>query len=135
MPYFSVASLDQLATCHEDLRTLFHEVIRHVDCKVLEGHRTLGRQQELYAKGRMSPGRIVTYKDGILRKSKHQSDPSIAVDVVPYPINWRDREKFYHLAGFVKATAIALGIDLRWGGDWQSFQDLPHYELAQTDSA
>jgi peptidoglycan L-alanyl-D-glutamate endopeptidase CwlK len=59
------------------------------------------------------------------------------VDVVPYPVDWSDLSRFYHFAGFVNATAIALGIAVRWGGDWngdmrfreEKFKDLPHWEL------
>jgi peptidoglycan L-alanyl-D-glutamate endopeptidase CwlK len=55
--------------------------------------------------------------------------PSMAIDVAPYPIDWSDFEKFHELAGFIKATAIEHGIHIKWGGDWKSFQDMPHWEL------
>ena len=78
--------------------------------------------------------------------SKHLAEPlSMAVDVVPYPVEWnrQGQERMRHFAGFVFGVASQLGItDLRWGGDWdgdvwtsrdglrdQSFMDLPHYEL------
>ena len=73
--------------------------------------------------------------------SKHNSFPSLAVDVAPYPINWSDKERFYFFAGYVKATADQMKIKIRWGGDWdgdtkvrdQTFMDLPHYELIETE--
>jgi hypothetical protein len=61
----------------------------------------------------------------------------LAVDVAPYPVDWNDKERFYYFAGFVKGVASSLGISIRWGGDWnsdnnlknQTFFDLPHFEL------
>ena len=68
---------------------------------------------------------------------------SFAIDVVPYPVNYNDRERFCLLAGIVLGIAKVLkdrGIiksDIRWGGDWnrnnitkdESFSDLPHFEI------
>ena len=66
----------------------------------------------------------------------------MAVDVVPYfkskpNIRWNDKNKFYEFAGFVQGIASQLDIDIRWGGNWdsddelndQTFFDLPHFEL------
>lgn len=72
--------------------------------------------------------------------SKHVyplNEPSLAVDVAPYPIKWNDYLRFYAFAGFVLGTATEMGIKIRSGMDWdsdrefndQSFHDLPHYEL------
>ena len=57
--------------------------------------------------------------------------------LAPYPIDWNDKERFYFFAGYVKGIASQMGIELRWGGDWdsdnqlhdQTFMDLPHFEL------
>jgi len=70
-------------------------------------------------------------------KSKHNSLPSLAVDIAPYPINWKNESDFYYLGGFVKALAITMNIDIRWGGDWnrnhkpsdEKFRDLVHFEI------
>jgi len=138
MSSFSQYSLDNLETCHEDLQALFRKVVRYFDCRVICGHRTTAEQQALYAKGRTAPGQIVTYCDGIVKKSRHQTFPSIAVDVVPYPVDWDNVERFYELAGFVQAVAIGMGIDVKWGGHFRSLRDLPHWEvrheMANTDS-
>lgn len=129
MPQFGIASNTALSTAHPDLQRLFREVIKYVDCKVLEGHRDKVAQDAAVAAGN-SKTRWPT--------SKHNKVPSLAVDVVPYPVDFKDLKRFYYLAGFVKATAIRLGIRVRWGGDWdsdddfgdQGFIDLPHWELA-----
>ena len=51
MPKFGRKSRERLSTCHEDLQDLFNEVIKYVDCSVLEGHRSQERQDKLYDEG------------------------------------------------------------------------------------
>ena len=128
MPQFSGKSLERLKTCHPDLQRLFTEVIKHYDCTVTCGHRGKDEQDEAVRTGASKLA---------WPNSKHNQLPSIAIDVVPFPIDWNDTSRFYHFAGFVLATAKQLGIEIRWGGDWNSdlkfrdekFKDLPHYEL------
>ena len=70
-------------------------------------------------------------------ESKHNREPSEAIDIAPWPIDWKDENAFYHLAGIVRAEAKRLGLPIRWGGDWdgdfdlqdQTFMDLGHFEL------
>tara|TARA_R100000655_G_C2902646_1_gene179113 strand:- start:37 stop:429 length:393 start_codon:yes stop_codon:yes gene_type:complete len=110
------------------LKKVLNEVIKHVDCSVLEGHRNEERQNKLFEEGRTK----VKYPNG-----RHNANPSRAVDVVPYPIDWDDRERFHLFAGFVIGIAKSMEITLRWGGDWNmnfevddnNFDDFPHFEL------
>ena len=51
MPKFGSRSKRNLVTCHEDLQDLFNEVIKYVDCSVIEGHRSKERQNKLYEEG------------------------------------------------------------------------------------
>ncbi len=128
MPSFSEKSLAKLATCHSLLQRVFNEVIQNFDCTILEGHRDKDRQNQMVAEGKSQ----VRWPSG-----KHNTVPSCAVDVTPYPIQWDDRERQTLFAGYVLATAKAMGINLRWGGDWDqdtevrdnTFDDLVHFEL------
>ena len=128
MAKFGKKSLEKLNSCDKRLQVIFHEVIKTVDCSVLEGHRHQARQDALYEEGKTK----VKYPSG-----RHNALPSLAVDVAPYPIDWSDRERFTLFAGFVLGVAKGMGIDLRWGGDWNMnfevndnrFDDFPHFEL------
>jgi len=128
MPAFSEKSLAKLATCDPLLQRVLHEVVQNFDCTILEGHRDKDRQNQMVAEGKSQ----VRWPDG-----KHNTVPSCAVDVTPYPIQWDDRERQTLFAGYVLATAKAMGINLRWGGDWDqdtevrdnTFDDLVHFEL------
>lgn len=139
MPVFSKTSKANLASCDPRLVKLFTEVIKVFDFTVLEGHRPVARQQALYAQGRTIPGQIVTQIDGVRKKGMHNYQPSKAVDAVPYPLDWNDTSRMYYFAGQVMATARALGLRVRWGGDWDNdtvtaeerFRDLPHFEVVE----
>ena len=128
MPRFGKSSKQRLATCDNRLQKVFNEVIKTVDCSILEGHRSAERQDKLFEEGKTK----VKYPNG-----RHNADPSRAVDVAPYPIDWNDRERFHLFAGFVLGIAKSMGINLRWGGDWNQnfevddnqFDDFPHFEL------
>jgi len=128
MAKFGRRSKERLATCHEDLQKVFNEVIKYIDCSILEGHRSEERQNKLYEEGKTK----VKYPKG-----RHNSDPSNAVDVTPYPVDWDDRERQTLFAGFVLGIARSMDIRLRWGGDWDMdfqvmdnrFDDFPHFEL------
>ena len=128
MPYFGKKSKERLNTCDSKLQKVFNEVIKHVDCSVLEGHRGKDRQNKLYEEGKTK----VKYPNG-----RHNRQPSSAVDVTLYPVDWKDRERQTLFAGFVIGVASQMGINLRWGGDWDQdfqvvdnrFDDFPHFEL------
>jgi len=128
MPHFGKRSKERLSTCDKDLQKVFNEVIKYVDCSVLEGHRSEERQEKLFKEGKTK----VHYPKG-----RHNSKPSRAVDVTPYPVDWADRERQTLFAGFVLGLARGMGINLRWGGDWNMnfevkdnrFDDFPHFEI------
>ena len=128
MPRYSNKSKERLASCDERLQDVFNEVINYVDCSILEGHRSKERQNKLYDENRTK----VKYPNG-----RHNSSPSKAVDVTPYPVDWEDRERQTLFAGFVLGLARNMRIRLRWGGDWDMdfqvmdnrFDDFPHFEV------
>ena len=130
MPRFGRRSKTNLNTCDEDLIFLFTEVVKYFDCSVLEGHRGKKLQNKFFKEGKSK----LKFPEG-----NHNKKPSKAVDVVPYPIDFNDRERMTYFAGFVKGMAAVFGIPIRWGGDWNSntevkdnnFDDLPHFELRE----
>ena len=128
MPRFSSKSKSKLDTCDKRLVKLFKEVVKKYDCTIIECYRGKERQNEAYRKGNSK----VNYPNG-----KHNQNPSIAVDVAPYPIAWTDRDSFHYFGGYVLGIASQMGLNIRWGGDWDQdtqtkdnrFDDLVHFEI------
>lgn len=131
---FSQKSKTNLATCHPLLQLVFNEVINHVDCAVLEGHRGEKEQNEAFNKG---------FSKVRFPNSKHNTYPSMAADVVPFPIDWKDTQRFILFIGIVLGISKMLlngtNYELISGIDWDndlnikehSFLDYPHFELRQ----
>ena len=89
------------------------------------GKRTESEQRLLYEQ---KPR--VTYKDGYIKKSYHQSGK--AFDIYLYidgKANW-DIDKMEKVARHIQKIAMdRYGIKLKWGGDWKTFKDYPHFEI------
>ncbi len=128
MSRFSLLSHERLSECDSKLRALFSRVVYGFDCSVLTGHRPEAQQTIAY----LTLKSTKKWPD-----SKHNKMPSQAVDVGPYPINWEDIKRHYMFGGYVLGVAYEMGIEIRWGGDWdmdtdvhdQKLFDLVHFEL------
>ena len=114
---------------------------RKKDVVIIETARTNEVQAAYYAQGRadlktVNDKRILAGLPVISEKenvkitntkpgmSKHNSGK--AFDVAPAvngKIMWNDSESFRELG------SIGKSVGLKWGGDWKSFKDSPHFEI------
>ena len=118
MPALSDFSINNLNTCDQRIQVVTIEVAKIYDIRVLEGKRTWARQRQLFMEERttlMPPS------------SKHTPDTegdtdwlSMAVDIAPYPIDWKDAKRFCYLVsmtsssdGVVTGTWIKLSSMIR----------------------
>ena len=135
MPKFGKQSLDRLATCDERIQKVMNEAIKHIDFTILFGYRTPAEQFELFKQGRTLvgkewkvTGKTVTNLDGKTKMSNHNSNPSKAIDIAPYPIDWNNIQRFLDMAKVVKEAAKTVGVEITYGGDWK-MKDYPHFEV------
>lgn len=132
MYYFSKTSESHLVTCHAALRLIARTVIQSYNCRVIWGHRGEDDQNKAHFAGNSTK---------MFPDSKHNKMPSLAMDIVPYPVDWTDLRKFYILGGRILQIADMLDIKLIWGRDWdqdndlddQTLMDYAHYELIMED--
>ena len=128
MPSFGAASKRHLATLDPQLQRLMNEAIKYVDFSITCGFRNQAEQDKAFAEGDSK----VKWPDGM-----HNKNPSRAVDVAPYPLDYSDLKAFIYLNGFICGIAATMGIKVRSGVDWDgdlnikehSFLDAPHIEL------
>jgi len=128
MNRWSNTSKRRLEQCDERLQQIAERVLPVHDCSVLTGHRGEAEQTQAFSEG---------YSSVQWPYSKHNKQPSLAIDLAPFPIDWDDAKRFYYFAGIVMGVAAEMGITLRWGGDWDrdndlndsNFLDLVHFEL------
>lgn len=154
---FGNASRARLQTCDPRIIRIMEAVdALGFECVILVGHRGEAEQNSAFASGNSK-----------LKwpQSKHNTFPSLAVDVAPYDMQLRripwpvapkvwanaaqrnaymkDLALFYFFAGAIKSIAAAQGVKIRWGGDWDgdhdfhdnTFDDLVHFEIVEDKPA
>lgn len=111
-------SLQNLSGVHPDMQDVVKKAIEitEVDFTVIEGIRNIERQRQLLKEGKSTT-----------LNSRHITGH--AVDMVPWPVDWEDLDRFETMAEAMKDAAEELDISIVWGGDWKSFYDAPHFEL------
>lgn len=129
-----------LADLHPDLRKRFEILVTLWNLRysyrrliVTCTHRNLAAQAALYAQGRTKPGRIVTWCDGISRKSRHNLLPAEAVDVavrlLPGEPDVVKPTVSWNVALYRPLLSLATETGLVSGGSWKKSPDWPHLEL------
>lgn len=138
MANFGATSLKKLEKVNPLLVTILKKTVQVKDCTIITGFRGAEAQNKAYESGYSKK----KYPDSRhnLSKLMNSTEFSDAVDVAPW-INGKlseDVKECAHLAGIIIGIGAAMGITLRWGGNWdsddeimtdQTFQDLWHFEL------
>ena len=92
-------------------------------------YRSQEEQNALYAQGRTTPGRKVTWVKVSRHTGRTAFDIAILKDGKPtwdakVSVNMND------IPDYVEAGQIGESIGLKWGGRWLKNTDWPHFELA-----
>lgn len=152
-------SNENMQHVHSDLKKVVLSFIQIslIDFGISHGHRTPEFQFQLFQKGRSFDGKkwvitdkskVVTFCDGYTKKSKHNQNPSIAIDFFVWIPGHKDlaydKAHLCYLGAGFQTTAAFLYYTgeikhlVRWGGNWnndgviiydQTLQDLCHIEL------
>ena len=97
---------------------------------VVSGVRTVAQQQVLYAQGRTTPGRIVTYCDGVSSRSDHETEADgygHAVDAAFIPTKEQPDPWADHWPWSVFGQEI-VNAGMEWGGTFKQPADLDHVQ-------
>ena len=124
MPKFGKRSKERLRGIDARLVSVLNELVKIMDVTIIEGLRSEQRQEKLIKEGSTKT-----------KFSKHITGK--AVDLAPYPIDWKDRDRFHYMGGMIRGIAKQLNVNVRWGGEWDSdgetkdnrFDDLVHVEI------
>lgn len=108
-------SRKNLAGVHPDLVAVVERARERCDFLVTEGLRTKERQAFLVKAGKSQT-----------QNSRHLY--GLAVDLCDCD-GCYDIPDMHEIAKAMKAAAIELEVPIRWGGDWKTFKDTPHFEL------
>mgnify|MGYP003652300564 FL=1 len=132
MAGYGRTSQRRLDTCHEEFKVVMPLVIAQlpytymditiVDCGIICGERGEDEQEEAYRLGNSKA------KFG---ESPPNTYPSNACDTLPMAEGkyvWDNKELHKVYAKLVMDTAWSQGFKWKWGGDFSSFYDGPHFE-------
>lgn len=116
----SKRSKDRLTGVHPDLVRVVEKAISisDIDFTVLEGVRSMARQEQLV-------------KSGASQTMRSRHITGHAVDLGAYvagQVRW-DWPLYDKIAATMKKAAAEVGVPIEWGGDWKSFKDGPHFQL------
>lgn len=138
MRQWGKSSKRHLDTVDRALQRVMNRVLQEVaDVSITCGYRDEATQNLLYIEGKSK----VIYPN-----SKHNIQPSRAIDFLPYPAPTSEK-KLWAALGYIAGRAIEIGkeegVVLRWGGDWNrngdltdnNFDDLFHLEIVEFISA
>ena len=111
---------DRLRPLHPDLIRVVEEAAGNLTANfiVLEGLRTIERQEQLYKK-----------KASQTMNSRHLTGHAVDLGVViDEEVRW-DGRLYHELSDVVLCCAKQLGVEIIWGGSWKFF-DGAHFELS-----
>lgn len=113
-------SKENLKGVHKDLVAVVELAIQITkqDFTVIEGLRSLSRQEQLVRKG-----------SSTTMNSRHLTGH--AVDIVPWVnggVSW-DWAHYTEVKVAMFEAAKKLGVAVEWGGNWKKFPDGPHWQL------
>lgn len=130
-PTFDAEQLDErtrncIATLHPEVQKRALAFVKEVrnrglDVRIISGTRSYQEQNALYAQGRSAPGPRVT--NAPAGYSNHNFGLAFDVGIFRNGRYLDDGREYREIAPIGKAHGFT------WGGDWQSIQDEPHYEL------
>ena len=94
-----------------------------IDARILSGTRTYAEQNLLFRRGRFGnpPPRVTNARGG---KSNHNFGIAWDVGIFDHGAYLPDSPLYDTAASLAKTDR------LEWGGDWKTFMDRPHYQLA-----
>lgn len=131
--------LQRLTGVHPDLVRVVKRAAEMggVTFMVLEGVRTIEKQREYFNAGKsetMNSRHLPKAAAGQPRPVSHAVDLAPMIDLDgdgDLDVSWNPKD-FRPIAVAMKAASLKIGVPIAWGGDWKSFVDMPHFELARS---
>jgi peptidoglycan L-alanyl-D-glutamate endopeptidase CwlK len=116
---------DRINTLHPaiqaDARAAINELERQgVKVRVTSAYRSPEEQARLYSLGRSRGGNVVTNA----RAGQSYHNYGLALDVVEI----RDGRPIWQKEAFIPIARVFKKYGFKWGGDFNSFKDYPHFE-------
>ncbi len=116
----------RIKTLHPQIRNKAKEFINRakkelgIKLRITAALRTREEQDQLYAQGRTTPGKIIT--NAKAGQSLHNY--GLAIDVVEI----KNGNALWNNPNWNKIAALGKSLSFTWGADWKDFKDKPHFQ-------
>lgn len=131
-------SLQRALMVHPSIEHACIELL--IDCestgipiRYVSTYRTFNKQNQLYAKGRSSPGNIVTWARGGFSFHNYGLAIDFCLLLKNGEVSWNmgDDNNFDGVADWMQVVKLAKKLGFKWGGDWKDKKkkDYPHFQL------
>lgn len=135
MPAIDAKSAAILAQCDQGLSAVMHMAAQRCPFawRIVQGPRTIEQQREYFLarRSRVDPDKY-TNRAELYAKAKHIVGPGMplsrAVDVAIVGKDPYNVEKLNQLAAIVLQCAEEAKVNIRWGGNFSTIVDRPHFE-------
>ncbi len=130
-------SIHRIKDCHPATHTKMNTWLvncstRNVGVRIVQGIRTFGYQDELYAQGRTKEGLIVTDAEGGESWHNYGLAFDFALLHKDRSVTWDMLEDLDHdgISDWMEAVEAAKELGFEWGGDWTGEKkDFPHFDM------
>ena len=129
---------ERISKLHPSVRAEMAKIINECDkaltgrakVRITQGLRTFQEQSDLYAQGRSKSGRIVTNAKPGQSIHNYGFAVDICLIIDGKTASWDTKADWDNdkLADWQECVQIFKANGWNWGGDWQSFKDMPHFE-------
>ncbi len=129
---------ERISKLHPSVRAEVAKIINECDkaltgrakVRITQGLRTFQEQSDLYAQGRSKSGRIVTNAKPGQSIHNYGFAVDICLIIDGKTASWDTKADWDNdkLADWQECVQIFKANGWNWGGDWQSFKDMPHFE-------
>lgn len=131
-------SIERIKLLHPKLRAEALAIFNEINERLLTGRakvrythtlRTNEEQNELFARGRTKPGRVVTNARGGDSYHNYGLAIDICLIINGKEASWDDKADYDKdgVADWAEIVAVFKRYGWQWGGDW-GFQDKPHFQ-------
>lgn len=113
----------RLEQCDPRLQLICNELLKKCgfDLTITCGYRGKEEQEQMFKEGKSKAH---------FGQSKHNTMPSKAVDIVPYPVNWDLKDyRWGKMVALAYEIARKNNINIRSGAFFTGLADWPHIEL------
>ena len=135
---------ERIGKLHPAVRSEVEKIINECDriltgrakVRITQGLRTSAEQDSLYAQGRTTPGKKVTNAKGGQSVHNYGFAVDICLIIDGKAASWETTKDWDNdgIADWQEVVKVFARHGWNWGGNWNTFKDMPHFDKIGFDN-